>query len=218
MLKLSKIIYMWGVGMGMKIETKNRCIKLVERYINNDKIFDFIRYAVANDVSVLRNIDSWVDFVKNNCSKEMYNKFMAKAMPFVNEDGSENEELKNRVRSMAYRIFTKNAGLFDVVKEITPSMNQFAYMMKQLRFYYKITPSYLYDETVKFCARTGAYDNPKAVFNYDIANLSEASNKKIIEFVKSIGMLLNNITYYEAYKYLSRKGEIGTLKDSFIKR
>ena len=195
--------------MHYREETLQRLLYIVNSYIEKDNVQDLIKYATANGEMSMRNILQWVDFVKEYCSEEVYEKFMEKAMPFLNPDGSENEELKKKVCRMSYNIFQKKAGLIDIVKEITPNVNKFVYMAKQLRFFYKELPPYVYNEVVKIQTRTMGYNSPKTVFNASIESLSDKENQMIIDFIRENDLLVNNATYYEAYYYLVKKGVLG---------
>lgn len=193
----------------MKPETYPKCMKLIQDYIENDNVYDFIKYSVSHHVMIYnKNMNAWVDFAKENCDKEVYEKFIAKAMPFMNVDGSVNEEFKEKIHKLAYRVFQKKAGLIEVVDELTHDMNQFLYMTKQLRFLYKELPPYVYNEMLNFYEKNNAYRNEKTVFNLSFDNLNEKEKSMILKVIKDKNMLLNNITYYETYKYLQRKGMI----------
>ena len=190
----------------MKEDTRTRCLQIVEDYLNNENAHDFVKYAIRHDLTVLRTLTMCIDFVKNNCDKETNERFLKKAMPFINSDGSVNEELMEKVEKMAFRIFQKKAGLIDVIDEITPNIHQFLYMVQQLKFYYKRVPTYIYDEMRKFHTRVEQYNNKKTIFNARVENITDVEHEKVLNLLKEKNIDLNNIAYYEAYKYLKRKG------------
>ena len=79
-------------------------------------------------------------------------------------------------------------------------------MLKLLRFGYKTLPPYIYNENFKFYNSTFRY-NKDTVLNASV-EISKEQTEALYDVVESRGLLLNNVTYHEAYKYLIRKGVI----------
>ena len=118
-------------------ETQQRYLNVINKYIENDNAYDLVKYAFFNGELSLRTFGQWLDFAKENCSDEVFKRVVEKAMPFLNEDGTDNEELMKKVYRVANDVFQKKAGLIEIATEVTPNMNKFVYMCKQMKFFYK---------------------------------------------------------------------------------
>lgn len=190
-------------------ESIEKYTAVIREYLANDDVYDFLKFAeakIGKHMQQIHTLDEWADFVKEHLSEDAKKKFVKKAFPFKNEDGSENEELKNKLHKIAYRIFQRSAGLIEVIDEVTPNMNEFIYMLKQLRFVYKTIPSYVYNEAVKFYSKVSRY-HKETRFDTSIS-MTPQQSAELHKVIEERGIPLNNTTYYEAYKYLVRKGKI----------
>lgn len=198
--------------MKYKEETLRRYSKIVTDYCDNENVYDIVKYATINGETSFKSVDDWVAFVKTNFDEEEYKKFVSKAMPFWDDDGNLDEEYKQNVCKICQDVFQKKAGLIEVIDNVTPNMNKFIYMAKQLRFYYKDISSHVFNEMAKFYNKMYAYDNKKTLFNTSVTSLSERDSKYLLDFIENKGLLLNNITYEEAYYYLKNRNLIGDKK------
>lgn len=194
-----------------KLETINKYVSIAHKYIAKEGCYDLIKYAKAQEATSF-NFSKWIAFAKDNLSKEDYEKFIEKALPLEpKSDGSDKEEkeaLKAKVIEVSQKVFQQKAGLFEIYDEITPYISKYMYMVKQLRFTYKEIASYVFNKNLEYCEKVDRYNHPSITYGLKIISLSDEENKMLEKMVEDRGMLLNDITYVEAYKHAQRKGLI----------
>jgi hypothetical protein len=179
---------------------------VAKMYIEKDNAYDIVKFAKLKDASSLGSLQKWLAFAKDNLDEEDYEKFIKKSLPFEKTNGESNDELKQKVANVATRVFQKKANLVDVVNEVTTSMEQYIYMVKQLKFTYGLIPTHVFNKNLDFYERVARYNHPSTIRSVTIPSLSEKEAIAVEDIMTKNNFLDNDITYYEAYSYALRNG------------
>lgn len=179
-------------------------LEIAKRYLENDDLYDICKFAKRNDA--IDSLDKWLVFAKEHLTKEEYELFVKKALPFEPEE--EKEELKQKTIDLANRVFQKKAGLIEIIDELTPFASQYIYMVKLLRFTYKEVPPYVFNKNLEFYESVQSYNSKHLGFSTRFPNLTPEEDTMLKEIVEQRGLKLNDTTYCEAYKYAKRRGLI----------
>lgn len=192
--------------------TREKYVKIIKTYLSRPQTYDIIKFAKLNGASSLSNVGKWLVFAKENLSEEDYAAFVSKAAPFEGLDEQEKQELKEKVALVATKVFQKKANLIDIVKEVTPSVEKYMYMVKQLKFTYGEIPAHVFNKNLEYCERIAGYNAPNQSRNISIMNLSSTDQKTIERILSDNGLLDNDVTYHEAFLYAQRNNLISTKK------
>ena len=195
--------------IGHLSETKEKYILVIKKFLENKDLYDFPKFCELNSITNVYKISEWIGFVKENLSKSECEMFIEKVLPFETKDVEKNEELKHKVSQMAVKVFNHEAGLIDIIDEITPSINQYIYMVKQLRFNYKMVGARVFNDNAKYCDSVKFFIKSENL-DMEFASLSVEEREKVKKIVSDRKLPLNNTTYYEAYRYAQRKEIIKT--------
>lgn len=195
-------------------ESKQNNLKIIQGYMETEKCFDILLYAKkpTNGATPVLNkkFHKWLEFAKENLSKEEYAKFVKKALPFeaYGDDSNiqEKEEFKLKVENLAMRVFKNEANLIEIYDEIGPDIAKYMYMLKQLRFRYNSIAAHVYTKNSDYCYEACRYNYRGVSSNLEFVNLSDEQRKKIKKIISDRDMPFNDITYNAAYRYALRKG------------
>lgn len=193
--------------MATKEEFKQKCINVVSEYLQKENVYDFMKFASMRDTKGLKQLKDWVLFVRENFTKEEYESFVYRVLPFERLDKDANEKYKEKVAEVVYKVFEKKAGLIDVIDELGVTMDEFLYLARQLRFTYKLISQSQYQEICKFHERVENYNRIDEV-HMTVSSMNKQQRERLQQVLRERKLKVNDITYYEAYKYLIRKGEI----------
>ena len=191
----------------MKEEMRQKYLKVVNEYLSKDNVYDFMRFAAMKDATGLRQLKDWIIFVKENFTKEEYESFVYRVLPFERADKDTNERYKEKVIEVVNKVFEKKGGLIDVIDELGVTMDEFLYLARQLRFTYKLISQSRYQEICKFHERVENYHRINEL-RMVISSMTQKQRDRLQEVLTERNLKVNDITYYEAYKYLVRRGEI----------
>ena len=192
--------------------TKEKYLKVIESYLSRPQTYDIIKFAKLNGASTLNNVGKWLIFAKENLNQEQYAAFVSKAAPFEMLDEKEKQELKEKVGLVATKVFQRKANLIDIVKEITPSVEKYMYMVKQLKFTYGEIPAHVFNKNLEYCERISRYNTPNQPRNISIIGLSLKDQETIEKILSDNGLLDNDVTYHEAFLYAQRNNLISMKK------
>ena len=188
--------------------TKEKYVKIIHAYMARPNTYDIVKYAKLNGASSFSNIEKWIAFAKEYLNEADYKAFLEKAAPFEALPAEEREEMKEKVALIATKVFQRKANMIDIAKEITPSMEKYMYMVKQLKFTYGMIAAHVFNKNLEFCDRTQAYSSEKLSRKITIMNLSKEDNKVLENIIAECGLLDNDITYHEAFLYAQRNNLI----------
>ena len=185
-------------------EQKSR--EILMKYLEKPDVVDYLAFAGRFDEFSGRTLDSWVKCAKNYLSQEDYEKFYARVFP-LDADTPENEELKDRLVSVARRISMGRAGIYDVIEELDMSMERYIYLLRQLTYRHKVLNASCYRSNGDYYNNLASYTKP-ANLTSSFPTLGKDMHNKLVEFVEEHNLPLNNYTYTEAYKAFKMRGII----------
>jgi hypothetical protein len=196
-------------------EEKNKLYKeFIIRFLSKPNVFDYEKFAKVQDGPSIKKIEEVLPFIKENMTEDVYDEFMAKALPLEpnkNRTQEEADALKEETIALAKAINSKKANLIDVI-DFAGHARRFELMVKQLRFKYNMVGASIFAATAQYVDENSLYDSPNLPLTTKQMNITAEEEQKMFDIIRSRGLYLNNYTYKEAYKYAVNKGIVKPTK------
>jgi len=197
--------------MAKRVESKEKIMEILTKYMERENLHDFKTYAVNQGIYGMHKMEKWVEFAKENLSKEEFARFYSRIHPLepslIKDDTKAKEELKKRVVTLANDIPGGIVTIFDVFDRITPSLFEYMTMLRECTYKYKILSQSVYKAASQWFEERTSYCKPLKLGSKFI-NLTDEEEKGLHEFIEEYGLPVNDITYRDAYYYHKYRGLI----------
>lgn len=193
-----------------KEEANQYCKEMIFKYLEVDNFYSYMDWVKTNGHVFFTTLEKWIEFARDNLSKEEAHQFVSKAAPLLPFDANEvkeKEELTAKVVEMAKKVSNKDATIYDIKDEVSPSLTQFITMVKEATFRLKLVSKSDFRRILDYYWDVKNYKKYNSI-TISYPDLKDDEVKKVKEFMDSYNVPANNITFKEAYKACRNRGII----------
>ena len=202
--------------LGNKARAKH--YEMIRCYLDDDTCYDLLKYVRNNGVGTCFTANDWLEFAGEFLSKEELQKFKSKLFPLEpKEDGSdkkEKEELKAAVVEIANRIMKKDGTLIDIVDLVGTNLKKYIYLVKQCAYKYNAINRSTLAYNFEFCQSVWSFNKPIEKLTLSFPEMGDKQETIIKNIIEDRGLILNDITYRQAYFYALRQGLVSKKEKS----
>lgn len=191
---------------------KAKHLEAINNYLADDTCYDLLKYARNNDVGIYFTMNDWLTFAGEVLSEDDLNKFKEKLFPLeAKEDGSNEQEMKElraKIVNLANGVMKREVTLFDIIDEVGTNLKKYIYMVKQCAYKYNAINRSTLASNFEFCQKVWSYQKPIEQLTISFPDLDNKQVSLVKGVIEDRGLILNDITYRQAYYYALNKGII----------